>query len=686
MKKTRLLWALPAILLLCLMGIGHPALAEGKEPAEWTFMMYICGTDLESKYGLASYNMREIASMWFPTQTIASTDEGLELVDWKASGVNLVMETGGAKQWHGMDTDEEGCSLGVDFATDRLQRYAYDLKYSEQNYGYMPALNLVDEQPLASMSAPETLTDFIRWSVENYPAKKYGLLLWDHGGGSRTGLFVDELFDNDIMYLYELNDALADAQTHFELIAIDACLMCSLETAQTLAPYADFMVASEEVAAGNGSAFADWLYELYRNPGCDGGELGCDFCDASQHKYSEVSEALLSEQLTYSTIQLDGIDRLSEEFDRLFDFAGRLYETFPSRFNMFCNYLVYAESYGQGGADMIDLGSFLYRDDIVAMVDSDIRNALAGALEDVVYYNIKGSGRSASKGLSFCYAPNMTPDELDIYAQNFKSAAYLALLDAVNPEWEAPEWVYQKARRLTPIDELESYQLKLELLLDQDLPRCHISNRSGSLLACLYNLYVVSDDSVTLCSLGNTSALIDWDRELNDTVYYMDESGCWPAVEGQTSSVELIDQGNGIYLYNVPMQIDTDEIIMRLRGKPYFDEELGRFTYSYEPIGLWKGYSRDTRMPDRSVVSFNQMQGRDFRLLYPNCDENGEKTDGFQFSDTMTMYRRLEVDYAPLPEGEYYCSFIAQDIFKRSHTTQLVKLYWDGKSFSRINH
>ena len=95
MKKSRLLWALPAILLLWLMGTGCPALAEGKEPSDWTFMMYICGSDLESKHGLASYNMREIASMWFPAQTVASTDDGLELVDWNGSSVNLVMETGG---------------------------------------------------------------------------------------------------------------------------------------------------------------------------------------------------------------------------------------------------------------------------------------------------------------------------------------------------------------------------------------------------------------------------------------------------------------------------------------------------------------------------------------------------------------------------------------------------------------
>ena len=681
MKKRRLPWLLPALLLLWLMSSSGAALAEGEAPSEWTFMMYMCGSDLESKHALASYNMREITSMWFPAQVVANTGDGVELVDWQASGVNLVMQTGGAKQWHGMDVDDDGKSLGVEFATDRLQRFAFNLEYNEDRHGYMPALSLVDEQPLASMARPETLSEFIRWTVAHYPAKKYGLLLWDHGGGSRTGLFVDELFDNDIMYLYELGDALSGAQAHFELIAIDACLMCSLETARTVAPYADFMVASEEVAAGNGSAFAEWMHELYRNPGCSGGELGCEFCDATQLKYAEQSDALQEEQLTYSTIHLDAIGEVAEGFDRLFDFAGQLYESYPSRFNMFCNYLVNAESYGQGGADMIDLGSFLYNNDTMALLDADIRNGLVAALEQAVYYNIKGSGRSASKGLSFCYAPNMTPSELDIYARNCQSAAYVALLDAVNPEWEAPEWVYKKARRLTPIDELEAYQMSLELLQGDGLPRLHVINRGGSLLGCDFNLYFMDGGSGEICSLGSVNAFADWDDELGDAVYLMDNSGHWPAIEGHACCIELIDQAGGVFLYNVPIQIGTDSIILRLRANPRYDEDMGQMVYECNAIGLWQGYDQDTRMPDRSIISFNQMQGREYRLLYPCCDDDGAKTESFQFSDTMTMYRGLEVDYAPLPVGEYYCSFTVRDIFRRSHTTQLVKLSWDGESF-----
>ena len=41
------------------------------------------------------------------------------------------------------------------------------------------------------MSDPQTLKDFIDYSVDNFPAEKYDLILWDHGGGPTGGFAVD---------------------------------------------------------------------------------------------------------------------------------------------------------------------------------------------------------------------------------------------------------------------------------------------------------------------------------------------------------------------------------------------------------------------------------------------------------------------------------------------------------------
>ncbi len=46
------------------------------------------------------------------------------------------------------------------------------------------------------------------------------------------------------------------------------------------------------------------------------------------------------------------------------------------------------------------------------------------------------------------------------------------------------------------------------------------------------------------------------------------------------------------------------------------------------------------------------------------------------------MHRRLRVESESLPAGEYYCGFTVSDIFRCEHHTNLVKLHWDGETFT----
>ena len=545
----------------------------------------------------------------------------------------------------------------------------------------MPSITLVDEQPLASMGDPETLSGFVQWAAQTCPAKKYALVLWDHGGGSRTGLFVDELFDKDILYLSELGQALNDGGVHLELVAFDACLMCSLETARTIAPYANYMVASEEVTASSGSAYSEWLLEVYRNPGCDGAEVGVEFCDATQRKYVERGAALEEAQLTYSVIDLSRIGAVSEAFDRMFDFAGLLYEQAPARFSMFNTFLSESEKYGLGSADMIDLGSFLYSESSLSLVDPDCRNALASALEDAVYYTVKGSARSASKGLSFCFAPDMSPDEMDAFALNCRSASYLALLDAVNADWEAADCVYEKARRLTPIEDLDTYRIEWEITELDGLPALRFTRLGASLLDCMFNLYQLDGNKISL--LGTIDTLRAWDEEDN-TCFVMEPLDTWPAIEGTICSVDLVDTSNSQFLYNVPIQM-VNRTNLRISSVRSYDDESGQWVDQFEALGLWEGYDEDTRMPSRTITSLYRVSGQEFRLLYPCYSLDGEPDGKYTSSNPLTMYRAMEIDEVPLPVGTYYCNFTVRDIFGHHAHTALIGLTWDGQTFSVVS-
>ena len=187
------------------------------------------------------------------------------------------------------------------------------------------------------MAAPEALADFIRWGCAEYPAKKYALVLWGHGDGAHTGLFVDELFDNDIMNLYELRQALSDSGEHMESVIIDASLMACVETAFSLKDSANWLTASEEMVSGKGTAIDDWLQQLVGNPWGDGRWLGRCVCDTTAAAYANDESEMARNLLTWSVIDLSRTDALIEGLEAFFHAISDALARYPSAANTFCS-------------------------------------------------------------------------------------------------------------------------------------------------------------------------------------------------------------------------------------------------------------------------------------------------------------------------------------------------------------
>ncbi len=155
-------------------------------------------------------------------------------------------------------------------------------------------LNKLNSQLLqkgeANMSDGNTLVDFVKWGMENYPADKYVLVLSDHGmgwpggwsdpnpgGAGPRGIPLARAMGDDL-YLMELDDALATIQREtglekFEIIGMDACLMSHLEVFNALEPYARYAVASQETEPALGWAYTAFLDTLTKNPDINGADL-----------------------------------------------------------------------------------------------------------------------------------------------------------------------------------------------------------------------------------------------------------------------------------------------------------------------------------------------------------------------------------------------------------------------------
>ncbi|MBR0100708.1 MAG: hypothetical protein IJP90_13500, partial [Treponema sp.] len=190
-----------------------------------TLMVYMCGTDLESKNGMASADLSEMANADF------------------GDNVNLIVYTGGCKSWR---------TSGISNSTNQI----YQVKKGGVS-------RLVDNDGAKVMTDPNTLSAFIKWAAKNYPANRYELIFWDHGGGSVSGYGYDEKFaSKGSMDLAGINKALKAGGIKFDFIGFDACLMATAETALMLNDYADYMIASEETEPGIGWFYTNWLTEL----------------------------------------------------------------------------------------------------------------------------------------------------------------------------------------------------------------------------------------------------------------------------------------------------------------------------------------------------------------------------------------------------------------------------------------
>ena len=145
---------LTALLVCALLPVSGIA-AKGT----FTLMIYLCGTDLESDGGAATYDLMEMVNA------------GIS----QSGGLNVIVQTGGTKKWH------------ADGITDReVERW----ELTDEGIMFAESVGKAD------MGKQSTLASFIDFGISNYSADRYGLILWDHGSGASGGVCHDEMSDD----------------------------------------------------------------------------------------------------------------------------------------------------------------------------------------------------------------------------------------------------------------------------------------------------------------------------------------------------------------------------------------------------------------------------------------------------------------------------------------------------------
>jgi hypothetical protein len=311
------------VLSVFLMSLSLVAAGPARS-AEWTLMVYMNG-----KNNLEPDAINNFYSM----ANVGSTQQ-----------VNVVAELG--RPTHHYTNSDDGWSGVRRFLINKGTRPALADAISDPG----------QEGQSTDMGSPQTLSEFIEWSIARFPAKRYMLIIWNHGQGWRFQLAPDRtlritaasrsqtakshelsatvgsvpplngyrsvsldedtgniLFNSDIQTVLENRFS----SRKLDLIGFDACLMSMIETAYAFRKAADTMVASEELEPGEGWQYEVWLRALVDLPSLDAHRLAKAVVDSYRSHWGN------SYLTTMSAIDLAQVGQVADSVSTL----SRLFES-----------------------------------------------------------------------------------------------------------------------------------------------------------------------------------------------------------------------------------------------------------------------------------------------------------------------------------------------------------------------
>lgn len=267
---------------------------------DYTILLYLCGSDLESNDSFATADLKEIVSS-------GATPEG----------VNFIIETGGAKSWSkdSREVTSDGNTIPTTLTT-----------WFVNSNGKLEKTTTQPDD--TAMSYKSTFKSFLEWGLATYPADKTAVILWNHGGGME-GCCFDERKTEAYLTPSDLYSALKEVlgtgsnAKKLEWIGYDCCTMQMADIASTNADYFHYQIASQELEAGEGWVYSEWTTMLYNsvknNTPLETGDLLKVICDDFVESYNatlaEEGYPLSDNDQVLSYLKLDNMQTFTDAFN-----------------------------------------------------------------------------------------------------------------------------------------------------------------------------------------------------------------------------------------------------------------------------------------------------------------------------------------------------------------------------------
>lgn len=608
----------------------------------YTLMIYMCGSNLESEGGYASSDIEEM------------------LKSQLAKEVNLLIYTGGAQKWY---------DYGISNRTNQIYKIeSGNLELVKDNIGK------------ESMAKSETLTYFLNFCKENYPANKYGLILWDHGGGAVSGFGYDENISdkNDTLTIDELKMSLDSFGTKLDFIGFDACLMANVETAYAVRNNADYFIASEETEPGSGWAYKKVLNQLSKNTSQNGAELAPQIIDT----FIASNNGMFGADATLSCIDLSKMDNV---YEKLVTFMNDI-KASKLDLNNFSNVskaIKRTKAYADGEIDTIDLVNFSENINISAS------NDLSEAVKSAVIYNKTTDYVENSNGLSI-YIPNK---DLSFYQRMIKiyqnigmTNEYISVLSQyanmsaggrsdtyiVNnheyevdiPNYEEYDWYDENIASANEnyYNEMNINVQKLEVIDKDDYYALHLSDKEWENIVSIESV-LWYDDGEGYIDLGVDSYF----EKDNDDDLKVTSDGKWVAINGQIVKYELVEHTDNYEKGKVPALLNGNRVNIII----YWDKDHP----DGEVIGAERAdYYGDTTMYGRGLIDIKK--GDEIEFIVDYYKYNGDYDDEYIYGDTLKVGKKgLKVSYEWIGDGECTIYYMLTDIYNNIYYTEPVIVY-----------
>ncbi len=602
-----------------------------------TIMVYFIGSDLETEGGFATDDIYEMLE----------ADIG--------DNVNLILMTGGAQYWYHEDIS------------------SYTCQYWQVKDGEL--ISLDDELGQLDMTSPATLSYFINDTAAEFPADRYSLILWNHGGGTFSGFGMDENYPESTLTLASLSQAFAQSDVKFDIVGFDACLMGTAETALMLEPYADYLLASQELEPGTGWHYTDWLTTLSESPSIPTLDLSAKIIDDF---ITACEDEMFFPNATLSLIELRQMPYTYEVMTDFFSNAAL--EIQNNRYVDLSIARSDAKSFGEGDYEQIDIVDYIDKaeidggEQVVAAVNSAVKyyNSSydvydANGMAMYFPYDYPSYYSDMQEILHYVGVEDDYTDFFDLFvsamcggqAQWSRSSGNELAQDYTTEEWFDSETAlsYEQQYDSGLLDELMLEEKGDEYVLS-------LTDEQWQEIAKI-ELQVLIDDGEGYIDLGS------------DNVYEFDEDGdlrveydyTWVSFDGNTVPFYMEEEQYDIenwYTYGyVPANMEGEYI-----------EIIVRWDYQ-NPDGYVEGYRKYSEAGTPAGKGLFKLEsGTEIDWIIDYYTYEGDYQDFYLYGDTYTVPADdIVVSYEDIGDYDVLIYFILTDYYNNTYSTETVEYY-----------